>query len=365
MIHSLYFLLMVTTIFSSSLFAQDQKGLLLKNSVEIIDKDSIGAESVSISDDGSRLCWIAKPYDSKLVIPSQIYIKEMNTQKTKNVSRGGLLNIFVKCSFGIDNDLVTSKLHYRPLALSRSVIEGLKTKDLEPVGYVSSVTIFNGQGKVVKKIKPKDIGLENNMIFLKHPRISPDGLWLTFYLEDKSAQGIYLTHLQNGKIYKLSNQYDKHPTWTPDGKKILFHYQIDANEQNPEQAYLGYINVALEANGTLKRSQRILLDDPKKVGFKYQKHPAIITGTNLVIFHGEVAPGEKKSLFVRKLQPGSESIELKLELIDGTKITKAKHPATGSYTNPVVFIGKTKDAKDDMVLMLTDRAIKQIISTIK
>src|SRR5690606_4049122 len=128
--------------------------------------------------------------------------------------------------------------------------------------------------------------------------------------------------------------------WSPDGTKILFHYQVDATETTPEKAFLGYFDLATNDQGELLKTQRILLDDPSKIEFRYQKHPAILPGTDLVFFHGEKEAGDKKALFVRKLEVGSKSIELKIELQDGTKITKAKHPASGAYSDQLVFIGK-------------------------
>src|SRR5690606_38226332 len=138
-----------------------------------------------------------------------------------------------------------------------------------------------------------------------------------------------------------SDVYDKHPTWSPDGSKILFHYQIDATKDQPEMAYLGYFDVSLSESGDLIESKRIMLDEPKEVGFRYQKHPAILPGTNLVFFHGEENAGDKKDIFVRSLSPNSKAFKIKMEIED-VKISKAKHPASGAFDDSIYFIGKTK-----------------------
>ena len=52
-----------------------------------------------------------------------------------------------------------------------------------------------------------------------------------------------------GDVYKR-----QHPTWTTDGKKILFHYQINAKDKIPERAYLGYYDLQLKHNGELDLS---------------------------------------------------------------------------------------------------------------
>jgi len=107
-----------------------------------------------------------------------------------------------------------------------------------------------------------------------------------------------------------------------------------------------------------------MLDDIEKVGFRYQKHPAMLAGTDFVFFHGEEEAGDKKDLFVRELKPSSKTYKLKLKLND-LKITKAKHPASGAFDNKIVFIGKVKDTKEDQVLMLSPKAIDNILNEIE
>jgi len=337
--------------------AQDIPSIKLEKSVEIVNQNTFAVESVAISDDGSRLCWVGKSKDSKLVMPSEIFIKREEQDEVIKADKGWILNAFTKCSFDNHNNLVTSKLHWRPLALSRTLLSGIITGDLDPVGYVTSITTYDMEQKNKQQsILPKDMGFNSNGVFLKHPRVSPNGEWLTFYLYSEKLQGIYIYHLASGRVHQLGTEYDKHPTWTTDGKKILFHYQINAKDKIPERAYLGYYDLQLKHNGELDSSKRILLDDPAKLSFSYQKHPAQVTGTDYVIFHGEKTPGAKKALFVRKLEPDSPTIELKLQLLDGTKITRGKHPATGALTSDIVFIGKTKGTDQDMVLKLTPSA---------
>src|SRR5690606_11061739 len=178
----------VIMLFTYALQAQDFASIKLKKSVEIIDQNSFAAESVAISDDGKRLCWIAKARDSKLLIPGEIFVKD--DQSIRKVKKGGVFNAFTKCSFDQDNNLVASKLHWRPLALSRTLIMGAIRGDFDPIGYASSISIFDEQDEVIKRLNPKDFGLKNNRIFLKHPRLSPNGEWITFYVKTKKNQGV-------------------------------------------------------------------------------------------------------------------------------------------------------------------------------
>ncbi len=352
------------TAFSPS-FAKGISSISINEGIEVINDSSFAAESVAISDDGKQVCWIAKNKDSKIVIASDVYYKNINETEVHQLDKHGLLNAFTKCSFDQDGNLVTSKLHWRPLALSRTIIVGLIRGDFDPIGYASSITTMDHSDKVLNVIKPKSLELKSNRIFLKHPRYSPDGKWLTYYLKHgKKIEGVFLHHLESGKTHQLSDVYDKHPTWTPDGSKILFHHQIDANDTNPEKAYLGYFNLDLSSDGSLKKSKRVLLDEIKIDKFMYQKHPAVLAGTNLVFFHGEEEAGDKKDLFVRELRKGSKTYKVKLKL-DGVKISKAKHPASGAFDDKIVFIGKEKGAKEEKVLMLTPKALDQIIREMK
>ena len=355
-------LLISSLLFSSLSFAAEDS-IKLSKGIELLDNSTFGAESVAISDDGKQICWIAKAKDSKIVIPSEVYFKDIDSDQAQKADKHGALNAFTKCSFDRDGALVTSKLHWRPLALTRTIVMGLIRGDFDPIGYVSSITSMDHSGKVFTQIKPKDLGLKSNRIFLKHPRYSPDGKWLTYYLKHgKKIEGVYLHHIKSGKTHQLSNVYDKHPTWSPDGSKILFHYQIDGDNEKPEQAFLGYFDVTLSNDGEVK-SRRVLLDDITATAFSYQKHPAMLSGTNLVFFHGEDEPGAKKSLFVRELNTKSKSFKLKLEMAD-IKITKAKHPASGAFDNKIVFIGKLKGQEEDNVFVLTTEALEKIIKKV-
>ncbi len=356
--------LLVTSLLISGLSFGSENSIKLKKGIELIDNTTFGAESVAISDDGKKVCWIAKSKDSKIVIPSEVYFKDLGSDKAIKADKHGALNAFTKCSFDQDGELVTSKLHWRPLALTRTIVMGLIRGDFDPIGYVSSITTMDHTGNIINEIKPKHLELKSNRIFLKHPRYSPDGKWLTYYLKHgKKIEGVYLHHVKSGKTHQLSSVYDKHPTWSPDGKKILFHFQIDGDKVKPEQAFLGYFDLELSNDGEVKAT-RVLLDDVAATSFSYQKHPAMLSGTNLVFFHGEDEAGAKKSLFVRELKAKSKSFKLKLEMED-TKLTKAKHPASGAYDDRIVFIGKLKGQDEDNVFVLTKDALEKVLKEVR
>lgn len=347
-------------VFNTQLSAQEIKLLKLESSVEVVNqKISIDNESVSISDDGRYLCWIGNMLNSTLEKPSDIFFKEINNPQIKRMNRPNDLDAFVKCSFDKMNNVVASKLHWNAAKSKEVNQEGKKIQS-----YDTSISIFNLNNQLIKLIAPKDLGFFDNSIYLKHPRVSPNGEWITFYLEEKKLQGIYLQHLLSKRIYRLTTESDKHPTWTPDNKKILFHYEIDIPNNSDNESYIGYLDLDLISGGAIGKSQRFILDNPQKTLFKYQKHPAMITGTDLVIFHGEVQAGDKKALFVRKLKVGSSVTKLELELVDGTQVSKALHPASGAFTNQIVFIGKTKKTDQELILRLKDASLQLIKSQI-
>lgn len=91
-------------------FAQDEvtlafeyEDLKVKKGVELIDDTTYGVESVAVSNDGSKLCWIGKTTANKLVYPADIILKEKKDGQwqasTKHKKKLKKMNLFSKCSF--------------------------------------------------------------------------------------------------------------------------------------------------------------------------------------------------------------------------------------------------------------------------
>jgi len=223
-----------------------------------------------------------------------------------------------------------------------------------------------GGGEAKCLLKPEDLKLAPSEL-LQHPRISPDGNWLTFYTRmNKKYQGIYLWNMKTSQQIRVSSNFDKHPTWSPDGKRIYFHHQIgggrhrfDLFADQAEHAVLGFIELEFDASGKLASWQRHLLDDVDD-RFIYHKHPTEVYGTNLLFFHGQLKPEGKKKLMVRRAEPGSQVYVVKPKWSEG-KLKELKHPCSSWQKADLVFLARGKGAKRyNLLMMLTDQALGKI-----
>lgn len=220
-------------------------------------------------------------------------------------------------------------------------------------------------GTEERVIEHGDWGLDATEL-IQHARLSPDGRWLAFYTRvHPRTQGVYLLDLASGERYRLSAEHDKHPTWSPDGKRLYFHHaqggkrhRFDFFGSGVERSVLGWFELEF-ADGGLKGWRRVLMDDLDG-NFVYHKHPVELPGTDLLFFHGEKRPGGDKHLMVRRATPGS-----RVHVIEpswrGEKLKEAKHPCASFETRDLLFIAKPKGGKEyDRLLRLTDAALDEI-----
>lgn len=323
--------------------AFDYEKIKVKSGVTLVDGNVFDVESVAVSNDGQRVCWIGKAKNKKWQYPTDIFIKDADElAKTLPIKlkKSKRLNAFSKCAFNNDGNIMTSELFYKPFAITASLYHSLTTGDFEPKKYHSYMAIYDYVTKDrLDLITPVGIGHENNKEFLKHPRMSPDNNWMVYYtMGNYGKKGVYLLNMKTKKRVHLGLHADKHPTWTMDGTKILFHTQVaDRKKGGVERAYLGYYDVKFDGDNVTYK--RIMLDDMSKEGYAYHKHPAVYPGTNLLFFHGQTKPEGKKKIYVRSMDKGSKIYEVKMYL-DGVKMKKAKHPANGRSDSGLYFVGK-------------------------
>jgi hypothetical protein len=326
--------------------------------VEIFSEKTKDPEALTVSPDGKTLFWIArKSQTTKLEAIDAWYSDTTNINETK-INRP-FLNIYTMASYGGEDKMIIDHEYGRFVALMKTLYAKYVQKKDEPVGYKSCIDILDIKtSKVEKKLCPKDLGLENDEL-VAHARMSPDHNWITFYIKGTSSPaGIYLYNLNNQKVFFLGEHNDKHPTWTNDGKKILFHFQRGGNVKDNdtvEQSYIGYYDVELDSEKLIS-SNRHLLDNPdEKTTYTYQKHPVLIGGTNLVIYHGQEKADGSKKLFIRKLKEGSKEHELSFNY-NACKIKSMKHPSIGFEDHYLYFVGKVecKDVKSEAKILRMD-----------
>jgi dipeptidyl aminopeptidase/acylaminoacyl peptidase len=171
--------------------------------------------------------------------------------------------------------------------------------------------------------------------------------------------------LQSGARFRLSEEHDKHPTWSPDGRRIYFHtavggkrHRFDFFARGVERAVLGFYQMHFE-DGRFSGCDRVLVNELAD-DFVYHKHPTIVAGTGLLFFHGRLKPGGKMKLMVSRDEPGSQVFVVKPTL-DGEALKALKHPCSSFERADLVFIAKPKGDDDyNMLLALTEEALGEI-----
>jgi len=216
-------------------------------------------------------------------------------------------------------------------------------------------------GEAYTLIDHVDWGLKPTEL-LQHARVSPDGRYLAFYTREHAAdEGVYLFDRVTGRRYRLSHDFDKHPTWSPDGRRLYFHTVTDAPRgrfdpsANPlnERSMLGFFELSGLQEGDVRWTRRVF--DGFDGAFIYHKHPAEVPGTDLLIFHGRARPDGKQKLLARRREPGSAVFELDLRW-NGTRIKAAKHAAASLTTREAAFVAKLPGEDTYGRLMLIPQA---------
>jgi len=351
-------------ILSTSLFAQkvkaplieekpdlaiDYKKIKIKNT-KLINEKKFEVDSVSVSNDGQKVCWVGKGHNIKQIPRNTVYFTDLTKPKIKlqKVPKRTPLDAHVRCTYDINDELIVSELTYKFGALVRTFLYMSRTGEYEPYGFNGNFSTYskrlNKKGKKSKKLKrthrirPLSLGHSRNTLYIKHPKVHPSGEWIVYYThEDIRERGIYLLHRKSGTVHKITDEYDKHPTWSYDGTKILFHHQ--KHEDNQEKSYLGYYDIKrMDIDGV--EFKRIMLDDPNMPGFIYHKHPTHYPKSNLVFFHMTKKPEGKKFIGVREMKPESKVFQVMLKNND-LKFKKAKHPHASKVDDGLFFIGKT------------------------
>jgi TolB protein len=151
-------------------------------------------------------------------------------------------------------------------------------------------------------------------VSFKHPSPSPDGRWLAWFSDEGSPGNFHLfkARLESGgrlgprrKLTDDPNRNDCHPTWSPDGRRLVFHAYMGRDEATVSHIYI------CGADG---KDLRPLTDTEAM-----HKHPFFV-GLDTVVHHSEEADG-RRYITLRSARDGAQVARL----TDGRK--NDKHPS--------------------------------------
>ncbi len=314
-------------------------------SAEIVVSRAIAPEAITLSDDGNQMTFIAKTLrDFSNAPPTTAYITKKVNGKWTEPQELQWHGMVTSISFA-NNDkwLVVSNSH-GSVSGYLTILKNL-FGDRELIGNLEN---FKHRIEIYDATRPKNLlfsmdsatfGLAKPEM-LKHARISADGKNLAFYTHGVAEQnGIYIYNFESKQTRFLGRSDDKHPTFTQDGSKLLFHMQSGGNSSTnyggPEQSMIGYYDV--------ETGSRTMLDS-KPEGYVYHKHPSHYPGTDLIFFHGSVDAESSKKLFVRRLQVDSTIYKISDMMFGEVELKGLKHGNSSSNPTGLYFVGSPKDA---------------------
>lgn len=320
---------------------------------DLVVKSAIAPEAITIAESGNQIAYIAKnETDMKSAPPTRAWlVKKMDNKWQEPVTLPWSGMVTSVTFANQDKWLVVSNSHGTFNGYLKIVENFFKDRekigDLE--GFKHRIEIYDAQkpSKKLYSMRPEDFGLKKPEM-LKHARISADGKLLTFYTHGYEDQrGVYVYDFATKITQHLGLSDDKHPTFTPDSTKILFHMQSGGNSFNgygqSERSMIGYYDLQnLNESG---KPQRIMMDENVEAStYVYHKHPMVYPGTDLLFFHAMASPEGAKKIYVRQLAPNSQIYKLS-DIISGqTELKGVKHINSSINGDGIYFIAKESGA---------------------
>ncbi len=313
-------------------------------------KQSIAPEAITISDDGRQVAYIAKTLqDFSQAPPTTAWLIKQTGDQWSPAAKMPWGGKVTSVSFANqDRWLVVSNSH-STLSGYGTIVKNLfgdREKIGDLLGFDHRIEIYDAQNpkKLLMSFTSEDMGLKKPEM-LKHARVSPDGKWMTFYTHGHEDQrGIYVYNFETKRSQHMGLTDDKHPTWTPDGTKILFHQQEGGNSfvsyGGEEKSSLGYYDLKSDAHGNLSVTRQLM--DSQRNQFLYHKHPSVYPGTNLVFFHGVLEPGGSKKLLVRKLGVDTKIFKISDLMINDLELKGTKHANSSLAATGLFFVAREK-----------------------
>lgn len=335
---------------------------------EMVVKSSIAPEAITVSESGQSIAFIARTTrDFSSQPPTTAWLTKKSHagwSEPVELPISGMVTSIIFANR--DQWLVTTTSHGTPKGYL-TILKNL-FKDREQIGnlehFKHRIEVFDAKNpkKKLFSLKPSDFGLKKPEM-LKHARISADGRLLTFYTHGYEDQkGIYLYNFETKQTVHLGLSDEKHPTFTPDGSKILFHQQSGGNSFNQngsevEKSVIGYYD--LNQLDTAGIPRRVMMDSqPNQHSYIYHKHPAVYPGTDLLFFHAQKNPEGGKKIYVRRLSPDSQIYRLS-DIFSGEKELKTlKHANSSINPTGLYFVGR-EEGSEKRELRVIDRYSEQ------
>ena len=314
-------------------------------------------EGITLSDDGNSMAYLAKEVrDLSQVPPTTAWMVQKKNEEWSSPKKLPFKGMVTSVSFGNkDSWLVVSSSHGTASGYMNILknLFGSFDEIGNLTGFKHRIEIYDAKKtkKLLMSLASHNFNLKKPEM-LKHARVSPDGKWLTFYTHGyKEQKGIYVYNFATKKTVHLAAFDDKHPTWSTDSNKILFHHQTGGNSFTrtgaSEKSFIGYyeLNVNSENNLNPVRQLMNLGED----GVDYQKHPSLYAGTDLVFFHGEVKLNGPKKLLVRRLGAGSKIFKISDILFNDIELKGVKHANSSLSTQGLCFVSHPKGQSTSIV----------------
>lgn len=257
----------------------------------------------------------------------------------------------------------------------KNAVQPTFTRDGKHVIYAEQKHLPIGSGERLQEMRLRKANLETGAVetlynghpTLIHPQVSPDGKHVVAYSRTPGHEGLYLLDAADPKKAprRLTTMDDKHPVFTSDGQKLVFHNQtggkLQPGQTEGEKAFIGVLDLT-----DPKAPRRKMVD---AIGSEtYHKHPTVIPNTDLVIYHAK-DKGAKPHLEVVDTVTG-ERAKLMLEGTSpkGAPLKEWKHPAVSDDGKQLLILGRPKKAetgpKEDYALYALE-GVDQIVAAFK
>lgn len=320
---------------------------------------AIAAEAIHISDDGNKIVYIAKgETDMQGTPPTTAWMVSKKDGAWQEPEKLPISGFVTSVAFAHNDEWIVASTSHGTfkgfMKVLKLALNGQTEKIGDLLGFDHRIEIRDAKKpkKTLYSFEPKKFNLQKPEM-LKHARVSPDGKLLTFYTHGIEAQrGIYVYNFETEKTSYFGAYDDKHPTWSADGKKILFHSQTGGNafstnatkavSESDETSVLGYYDLDLTNKSEIS-AKRVLMETNTE-GFVYQKHPCNYPGTDLIFFHATDSLEHPKKIYVRRIGVDTEIYKLSDLMVDQVEIQNAKHPNSSINGGGLYFVGRLKGA---------------------